>query len=53
MQESPKEEIQTYINNFIEKMKSLQNIDNARNGNCYVQSGGGRVFGKVSVKPKK
>ena len=29
MQESPKEEIQTYINNFIEKMKSLQNIDNA------------------------
>lgn len=29
MQESPKEEIQTYINNFIEKMKNLQNIDNA------------------------
>ncbi len=29
MQESPKEEIQTYINNFIEKMKSLPNIDNA------------------------
>ena len=29
MQESQKEEIQTYINNFIEKMKSLQNIDNA------------------------
>lgn len=29
IQESPKEEIQTYINNFIEKMKSLQNIDNA------------------------
>lgn len=29
MQESPKEEIQTYINNFIEKMKTLQNIDNA------------------------
>lgn len=29
MQKSPKEEIQTYINNFIEKMKSLQNIDNA------------------------
>ncbi|MEI3356330.1 MAG: stage II sporulation protein M [Clostridia bacterium] len=29
MQESPKEEIQTYIDNFIEKMKSLQNIDNA------------------------
>lgn len=29
MQENPKEEIQTYINNFIEKMKNLQNIDNA------------------------
>ena len=29
MQENPKEEIQTYINNFIGKMKNLQNIDNA------------------------
>lgn len=28
MQESSKEEIQSYINNFIEKMKNLQNIDN-------------------------
>lgn len=28
MQESPKEEIQSYINRFIEKMKNLQNIDN-------------------------
>ena len=28
MQESSNEEIQSYINNFIEKMKNLQNIDN-------------------------
>ena len=28
MQESSKEEIQSYINNFIEKMRNLQNIDN-------------------------
>ena len=28
MQESSKEEIQSYINNFIEKMKNSQNIDN-------------------------
>lgn len=28
MQESSKEEIQSYINNFIGKMKNLQNIDN-------------------------
>ena len=29
MQESSKEEIQSYINNFIEKMKNLQNIDHS------------------------
>ncbi len=33
--------------------KIATNIDNARNGNCYVAIGGGGVYGKVSVKPKK
>ena len=33
--------------------KIATNIDNARSGNCHVQSGGGGVYGKVSVKTKK
>ena len=32
--------------------KVATNIDNARNGNCVVQSGGGGNYGKVSVKSK-
>ena len=33
--------------------KVANNIENARNGNCSVQSGGGGNYGKVSVKTKK
>ena len=30
--------------------KIANNIENARNGNCIVRSGGGGNYGKVSVK---